>query len=113
MTDRKINPALRCVDLYIDESHWLALLSLATKKSVAVDTLVGAILEHFLCKVGELKALAPRENPIKVDVQLEPIREDKQLYDDLLEEREMAKENKNIAGNITEEDTLKFNWHDL
>jgi len=107
---RKINPALRNVSLIMDETHWIALTSLAAKKNVVIDTLVGAVLEMFLIKVGEL-VIEERDNPLKVEVQLEPVRDDPDFYEALLEEREIKIRDQEIAESITDEDRFGFDWH--
>jgi len=110
--ERQINPALRNVDLIIDEQHWLGLTALAAKKGVVIDTLVGAIFEHFLIKLEEIVP-GERDNPVRADVQLEPVRDDKQFYNALLTERETMQEDRKIAATITDEDTYKFDWHGI
>ena len=100
------------MELFIDEMHWLGLTSIAAKKGVAVDVVVGAVFEHFLTKLGEIVP-EERDNPIRVDVQLEPVREDKQFFDALLEERGRLQDDRDIAATITEEDKFGFDWHGM
>ena len=113
MAERLIDPNLRFGQVFIDEVHWICLTSLAREKSISPDQLLGTILEHVFVKLGRIDLGEERVNPFKVEIQIEPIREDKSFLEALVTEREGLEEDRQQASLITAEDRAQLNWHGM
>ena len=114
MSFRKINPDQKYAQLFIDEVHWICLTSLAAQKEVSPDYLLGAILEACFKKLNMLDEHVKQDNPIKVELTLEPIREDRHFMDALLKERQLLDKERNMEERmVTPEAKSKLGWDTL
>lgn len=113
MVMRLVDPENRFVELFVDELHWLKLTEVAAEKGVIVDKLVGAVFEGVLVRLGKIERGEVGDSPIKVEVTLEPVREDKQFFDALVTERSTADRHKNIAQSVSELDLADMDWGDV
>ena len=112
MSERIIDPKLKNVSAYIDEYHWAALAELAAEKRVSTDFMLGVILEYSLLKLGKIEVSEPKENPLKVEITLEPVREDAVFLDALVTERTGLEADQKVADAILGGET-SFDWHNL
>ena len=113
MVMRLVDPENRFVELFVDELHWLKLTEVATEKGVVVDKLMGAIIEGVLVKLGKIERGEVGDSPIKLEVTLEPVREDKQFFDALVTERSTADRHKNLAKSVSDLDLEDMDWGDV
>ena len=113
MNERQIDPNMRFAQIFIDETHWLCLTALAKEKGVSPDFLLGVILEGCFVKLGKIEVDTPKESPLKVEVTLEPVREDKGFLDALTKDRDSLVRDRELAESVTPEDKAMIGWGNM
>lgn len=110
---RMIDPDRRFVELFLDELYWLKMTELAAEKGVIVDKLFNAVIEGFLFRVGKIQYDEVGDAPVKVEVTLEPIREDKPFFDSLVTIRDDNSRNKRIADTVSDLELDDMEWGEV
>lgn len=113
MSDRMVDPDSRYLEWYVDELYAIKLMEVATERGVIVDKLLNAILEGFLLKLGKISRDEVGDSPVKVEVTLEPIRNDRPFFDALVVDRDANKRHKNLADKVSELELEDMDWGDV
>ncbi len=111
--DRMVDPDNRYLEWYVDELYAIKLMEVASEKGVIVDKLLNAILEGFLLKLGKISPGDMGDSPVKVEVTVEPIRNDKPFFEALLTDRDANKRNKSVADRVSELELEDMDWGDV